>query len=119
MSDYDRPATYDAKICTARKSHTCDECGLAIAGGEKYEAVSARYDGEWCRFKTCMPCRDVRIAIIEAQGEEWGHGDVLEIAEQIADHGNALLNARLEQIRAADHRAKPDGRAASGHTRTG
>jgi len=47
-------------IITARKKHTCCECGEAISPGERYEVISGLWEGSWDRYKTCLPCQRIR-----------------------------------------------------------
>ena len=54
------PSLYDAEIRTARKEHECLECGEKILPGQKYEYVSACWDGQWGHAKTCWTCRLIR-----------------------------------------------------------
>lgn len=55
------PATfYNVKIRKARKTHRCSECKGIILPKEKYEHVSALWEGDVCAFKTCGSCRDLR-----------------------------------------------------------
>lgn len=48
------------RIRRARLSHVCCECGGAIAKGEQYEYVGGVWEGDFCTFKTCMPCLRIR-----------------------------------------------------------
>lgn len=52
--------SYQRKIKTARKSHTCDECGKTIDIGEKYEFVKGKWASEWKLYSTCTSCADLR-----------------------------------------------------------
>jgi hypothetical protein len=45
---------------TARRQHTCCECGTNIHPGDVYEYASGVWDGEPGSFKTCMACIDAR-----------------------------------------------------------
>lgn len=44
----------------ARKEHKCCECGEIIKPGQKYQKISGLWDGHFSRFKTCMPCYNIR-----------------------------------------------------------
>lgn len=59
--DYDRPDFYVASIRRARKSRVCYECGGVIIPGDKYEYVSAKWDGYIDSISTCEHCRDMRV----------------------------------------------------------
>lgn len=58
--DYDPPEFYNATIRTARKPHKCDECDGAIGPREKYEYVSAKWNGWLSQFHTCERCINIR-----------------------------------------------------------
>lgn len=45
---------------TARKEHTCGECGETIRKGEKYERYTGIGDGVMFTAKTCMLCTEIR-----------------------------------------------------------
>ena len=44
----------------ARKAHTCCECHLEIAPGDRYQYISGVWDGRPEAFKTCAPCAQIR-----------------------------------------------------------
>ena len=50
------PDVYRKQFRTAAKEHRCCECGDKIPKGQRYEYVTALYDGSWSVFKTCLPC---------------------------------------------------------------
>jgi len=51
---------YRATIRTASKTHKCEECGGQIKPSERYEYVSAMWDGDLATIKTCERCYDLR-----------------------------------------------------------
>lgn len=54
---YDEVATvYEVSTRTARKQHTCSECGRAIRAGVRYEYTFIVFDGQASYFKTCERC---------------------------------------------------------------
>jgi hypothetical protein len=55
-----RADLYESAIRTARKAHVCEECGKAIAPGERYENVEMLYDGDWSSNHTCLMCVEIR-----------------------------------------------------------
>jgi hypothetical protein len=55
---------YNEVIRRARKPHKCCECGVTIAAGEQYQAVCAKWDGQFDSFCTCMPCVEIRAKSI-------------------------------------------------------
>lgn len=52
---------YVARIRKARKERRCYECNGVILPGDKYEYVSAKWDGEIDTVSTCEHCRDLRV----------------------------------------------------------
>jgi len=56
IDDADMAQVYDSQHLTARKAHTCDECGREIGPGERYNRVRGLWDGHWSVFKTCAHC---------------------------------------------------------------
>jgi hypothetical protein len=54
------PDFHVAEIRTARKSHKCCECKAEILPGQKYEHVSAKWDGKVSTVKTCILCTKIR-----------------------------------------------------------
>lgn len=51
---------YLDKWVKARKPHACCECQATIEIGERYESVVGKTWGRWWRYKTCLPCVEVR-----------------------------------------------------------
>jgi hypothetical protein len=47
-------------IRTARRFWRCCECHEQIKPGNQYEHVSAKFDGTWGQFQTCLPCLAIR-----------------------------------------------------------
>jgi len=58
--DYDPADVYSSKVVTARKEHTCCECGETIKPGDKYENASGLWEGSWDHYKTCEICLRIR-----------------------------------------------------------
>lgn len=69
---------------TARKAHRCGECRSTIAGGERYERVSAKWDGQVETLRTCGRCLALR-EYVEAHVPCfcWAHGEMLADAEEV------------------------------------
>ena len=61
-------------IRTARKEHKCYECHKPILPGEKYEYVSAKWDGQISTVKTCSICLELRKAFFCS----WMYGHIRE-----------------------------------------
>lgn len=73
--DYDGSNEFfTSKVVTARKEHTCGECGEKIPRGAKYEYASGKTDGDFFDAKTCALCVEVRQAFVCGSyvfGELW------------------------------------------------
>lgn len=41
---------------TAKKDHTCEECGRQIWPGERYQYTVQKFDGSLTAWKTCAHC---------------------------------------------------------------
>ena len=71
---------YSATQPTARKVHSCYECGREIAPGENYERYVAFGDDSASTFKTCLDCLSVRDLLFCT----WVFGEIWqELQEQI------------------------------------
>ncbi len=55
---------YAEKRVTARKAHTCVECGEQITPGQRYDYASGKCAGVFFDAKTCLICVDVRRAFV-------------------------------------------------------
>ena len=80
---YDEGSTsmYVQRTVTARKQHECYECSRSIRPGERYELVSAIWDGRFRVCKTCPRCLAVREYVTaHAPCFCWLHGTVLDDA---------------------------------------
>lgn len=58
--DYDPPEIITTRVYSAKKEHTCDECGRQIGPGEKYEYVWGKWEGDVSVVKTCPDCMELR-----------------------------------------------------------
>lgn len=58
--DYDPPSLYTSRTRTARKPHTCIECGHVICPGEQYQEATGLWGGAFGRYRTCAPCADLQ-----------------------------------------------------------
>lgn len=54
------PSCCNEKIRTAKKQHSCYECGNLINRGDKYEYTSGIWDGDPRSYKTCLDCKSLR-----------------------------------------------------------
>ncbi len=105
---YDTWDDYLPAVCRtswhiARKQHTCCECGLSIAPGERYERVEGCWEGTWSTFKTCDPCArirkdycasgwiygELRDTLWECLGIDYITGEVADWAAKEDEHGSA------------------------------
>lgn len=83
--DYETPEFYRSARHKSRKLRRCDECRRAIAPGEQYEHVHAKWDGDVVTFNTCERClalRDWVSAHIPCVC--WSHGNIYEDAIEAA-----------------------------------
>lgn len=55
-SDYEMPEFYNESTHTAKKPHTCCQCGLQIAPGQKYVKTAGKWDGRFESYKICQEC---------------------------------------------------------------
>jgi len=56
--DVEQVEFYDEKVVTARKTHTCTECGGEIAPGERYTRKTYRFEGKFHTDRVCTPCHE-------------------------------------------------------------
>ncbi len=59
--DYDMPAFSCREIRTARKPHQCEECGIRIMPGQRYEYISGKWADYISSVKVCEACHDLRM----------------------------------------------------------
>jgi hypothetical protein len=77
--DYDAPEFCDITTVKARKPHRCYECRGSIKPGESYERTAGKWDGDFCSFKTCALCRELRRwAVISVPCFCWTYGELHE-----------------------------------------
>jgi len=58
--DVEHSSVEHVNIRKAIKPHICGECNHVINKGESYEDMNGLWEGEWLRFKTCIPCVRLR-----------------------------------------------------------
>ena len=84
----DLPSVFSVERRTARrKEHNCCECQRTITIDEQYQLCKGIWEGKARRFKTCIPCADLRdVAYREAQypeeGPALGEGELKEYAKE-------------------------------------
>lgn len=85
--DYDAPEFYISSQRTARKRHRCEECRCFILPGERYEHVSAKWEGSLSTVKTCQHCLALRDwATGNVPCACWAHGEmILGLQQSIED----------------------------------
>ncbi|GAC1699901.1 MAG: hypothetical protein NVS9B4_00220 [Candidatus Acidiferrum sp.] len=60
FEDYDGTTEFfEVTEHKARKAHRCAECRREIPIGERYQATSIKFDGDFSYTKTCLICADV------------------------------------------------------------
>jgi len=81
--DYDPPEFYRKRSPKARKEHRCEECNRPIKPGDRYEYVTAKWEGYLSSFRTCQRCVDLRQWVKNnVPCFCWTHGGLLEDAEE-------------------------------------
>ena len=76
---------YHAKRLKSFKNHKCDECGKQIVGGQTYEIVRGKFEGDWFTHKTCPVCLELRDKLFSSG---YYHGLILEqISENLWEIG--------------------------------
>lgn len=95
--DYDPPQFWAVSYPKARKGHQCEECGVKILPGEKYERVSGMWDNSISVFCTCERCHDIRVWLKNnLPCFCWAHGGMFE---------DAVEDIRYAQRRAPEEAA--------------
>lgn len=56
----DRSDFYQETFPVARKIHKCCECGGNILPKQKYSLVVGKWEGNFKKYRTCMPCYCIR-----------------------------------------------------------
>jgi len=85
--DYEPFEFYHLESHVARKVHRCAECGRAIAPGETYEKVRAKWDGMVDTIKTCCRCIALREHIkAHVPCFCWAHHHLLDDARNEMEH---------------------------------
>ncbi len=64
------PAFYQEAERTCRKPRKCSECRRVIDAGERYTAISGKWDGDFCAFSVCPHC-EAATAYIRAVAACW------------------------------------------------
>ncbi|MCE5309607.1 MAG: hypothetical protein LLG20_18380 [Acidobacteriales bacterium] len=82
-SDYDGGNKfYHAETVKARKQHKCCECGARIVPCQQYETVTGKSDSDIWRFKTCLPCVEIRGQFY--CGGSWDIGNLWDSMQEYA-----------------------------------
>lgn len=72
----DGPTCFTSARPRARKRHRCCECCGVIEPGEVYEQDSGIWDGEPERFRTCLPCAELRRRYSDSLKADGDHDGV-------------------------------------------
>lgn len=103
------PEFYNATRPIARKAHHCHECNRTIQPGERYERVSAKWDGSVDTVKACVYCIAMRDLVEQrAKCFCWLHHHLRDDIRDWLDEeayrvpGVAFAIGRLEVERRAD-----------------
>ena len=57
--DGDAPTVYNERWVTARKVHTCYECGDPIPVGACHHVVTGLWEGQWETYRWCAACHEI------------------------------------------------------------
>lgn len=71
----DQPAVFNSKDRTARKKHTCCECGGTISCGDLYMHEWGMWDSKWHKYRTCSDCHDIRRSFFSGG---WVYGSMFD-----------------------------------------
>ena len=85
--DFDPPEFSVHRTHTARKPHTCGECGRVIAIGEKYDRIDSKYDGHMWSNKACAHCVGARGWLVKHCEGYLIDGLTEELSEHWHDEG--------------------------------
>lgn len=72
------PTVYSEVVRTARKVHRCCECLAAIDPGDSYQDARGKWEGEFSRYKTCLPCVQWRTRLAAESDGCWAFGELLD-----------------------------------------
>lgn len=61
------PSVFSQEIYTARRGDC--ECGRTITPGERYEIYRGIWEGKAGRYKTCVPCMELRREIVSQHSQ--------------------------------------------------
>jgi hypothetical protein len=82
-------AVYEQTSRTARKQHTCDACGSAIAVGQRYAYVFLIWDGARYQYRRCPRCEAIHAHLRAKCSAECGGrwpDEELNCGEDYADN---------------------------------
>lgn len=72
VDDADMPSYYSEEFIYARKPRTCCECGGTIPAKARYFKAVGKWDGEWVRFRQCIPCNEIQRVFSCDRGFHFG-----------------------------------------------
>ena len=82
------------KIVTARKPHTCIECGRDIVCGERYRTEKTLFEGVFEIFKTCLDCNSVREHLVCS----FYYGGIWEMMEEAISDGEDISWVQIGKL---------------------
>ena len=74
----------------SKRSYHCCECGGVIEAGTIHEYMFGRYDGDICRYRTCMDCLSLRKTFF---CDGWIYGNTWELFGEHVDN----MDGRIEE----------------------
>ncbi len=87
MCDYEPPIFYLSNIVKARKQHKCCECGSRIELTQQYEKVTGKWEHLISTYKTCLPCLNIRNAMLKLDDDAcFGHTSLYEDTQNSLDY---------------------------------
>jgi hypothetical protein len=67
-------------IIAGRKEYACTECRMPIAKGTRHELIKGMWEGDFCSYRTCLRCVEIRDHF--ACGSGWLFGEVWSQLEE-------------------------------------
>jgi hypothetical protein len=97
VCDCNPPEFFNSHIAKARKPHKCCECLRTIETGERHEVVAGKWDGDFCTFRTCPDCVELRHSL-NLDCYEFG-----SLFEHVTHEAIAFNSTREQNLRAQQY----------------